>query len=164
MRNSSCRRSQSVIRQCSSTCQPMPDWNSVRRNLGDPFCERDESIRASLCEISPIDPSNVYHSYTGDFVKVSKPPCGTKRAAYVPLAQSPMVEQSRMMTTRITWMSRELVQAARTLMRLLLADQAIAISSCRRRDIPLPLLPAFCTRHVGADGGTTMYLKARHRA
>ncbi len=44
---------------------------------GDPFCERDESIRADYVKY-PDDPSNVHHSYVGDFVKFRNLHAGPK--------------------------------------------------------------------------------------
>lgn len=49
-------------------CTPQP---------GDPFCERDPSIRASYVKY-PDDPSNVAHSYIGDFVKFRNLHAGPK--------------------------------------------------------------------------------------
>ncbi len=49
-------------------CSPHP---------GDPFCERDPSIRASYAKY-PDDPSNVHHSYVGDFVKFRNLHAGPK--------------------------------------------------------------------------------------
>lgn len=49
-------------------CSPQP---------GDPFCERDASIRASYVKY-PDDPSNVAHSYLGDFVKFRNVHAGPK--------------------------------------------------------------------------------------
>lgn len=49
-------------------CTPQP---------GDPFCERDSSIRASYAKY-PDDPSNVAHSYLGDFVKFRNVHAGPK--------------------------------------------------------------------------------------
>lgn len=49
-------------------CSPQP---------GDPFCERDPSIRASYAKF-PDDPANVSHSYTGDFVKFRNLHAGPK--------------------------------------------------------------------------------------
>ncbi|MDP3460052.1 MAG: hypothetical protein Q8S09_12340 [Hyphomonas sp.] len=49
-------------------CSPQP---------GDPFCERDPSIRATYAKY-PEDPSNVSHSYIGDFVKFRNLHAGPK--------------------------------------------------------------------------------------
>lgn len=49
-------------------CSPQP---------GDPNCERDESIRATYAKY-PADPSNVSHSYIGDFVKFRNLHAGPK--------------------------------------------------------------------------------------
>lgn len=49
-------------------CTPQP---------GDPFCERDAQIRASYAKY-PDDPSNVAHSYIGDFVKFRNLHAGPK--------------------------------------------------------------------------------------
>ncbi|MFN7055073.1 hypothetical protein [Hyphomonas sp.] len=49
-------------------CTPQP---------GDPFCERDSNIRASYAKF-PDDPSNVAHSYIGDFVKFRNLHAGPK--------------------------------------------------------------------------------------
>ena len=49
-------------------CSPQP---------GDPFCERDASIRASYAKY-PDDPANVAHSYVGDFVKFRNLHAGPK--------------------------------------------------------------------------------------
>ncbi len=49
-------------------CTPQP---------GDPFCQRDPSIRASYAKF-PDDPSNVVHSYIGDFVKFRNMHSGPK--------------------------------------------------------------------------------------
>jgi hypothetical protein len=51
-------------------CTPQP---------GDPYCERDASIRATYAKY-PDDPSNVYHSYTNDFVKFRNLHAGPKEA------------------------------------------------------------------------------------
>lgn len=44
---------------------------------GDPFCTRDASLRATYAKF-PDDPSNVHHSYTGDFVKFRNLHAGPK--------------------------------------------------------------------------------------
>lgn len=49
-------------------CSPQP---------GDPFCERDPTIRASYAKY-PDDPANVSHSYIGDFVKFRNLHAGPK--------------------------------------------------------------------------------------
>jgi manganese oxidase len=49
-------------------CTPQP---------GDPFCERDPSIRATYVKY-PDDPANVSHSYIGDFVKFRNLHAGPK--------------------------------------------------------------------------------------
>ena len=49
-------------------CSPQP---------GDPFCERDPSIRATYAKY-PDDPANVTHSYIGDFVKFRNLHAGPK--------------------------------------------------------------------------------------
>jgi len=49
-------------------CSPQP---------GDPFCERDESIRATYAKY-PDDPANVTHSYIGDYVKFRNLHAGPK--------------------------------------------------------------------------------------
>ncbi|HRK67416.1 MAG TPA: hypothetical protein PKY73_07685, partial [Hyphomonas sp.] len=49
-------------------CSPQP---------GDPFCERDPSIRATYAKY-PDDPANVQHSYVNDFVKFRNLHAGPK--------------------------------------------------------------------------------------
>lgn len=44
---------------------------------GDPFCERDESVRATHAKY-PDDVANVHHSYVGDFVKFRNIHAGPK--------------------------------------------------------------------------------------
>lgn len=51
-------------------CTPQP---------GDPYCERDSSIRATYAKY-PDDPANVVHSYLGDFVKFRNVHAGPKEA------------------------------------------------------------------------------------